>query len=185
MGVTSTWRYGRGRGVGTVTMVSWGRFICLVVVTMATLSLARPSFNLVEDTTLEPEGKLFVLTFRVPSLFWDLSGEVSLRSRPVLESAALAISIVNESSKSKGGRSLCSPQVRDHESVRCNMQAEWYVVLWFLGVCVSLCWVRVAAGSLPLSSAQEGWRCVPPRASRSSILTGGRVLLTTQRIAVF
>uniref|UniRef100_A0A9L0K2C9 Fibroblast growth factor receptor n=3 Tax=Equus TaxID=9789 RepID=A0A9L0K2C9_EQUAS len=37
-------------------MVSWGRFICLVVVTMATLSLARPSFNLVEDTTLEPEG---------------------------------------------------------------------------------------------------------------------------------
>ncbi|XP_008512356.1 fibroblast growth factor receptor 2 isoform X17 [Equus przewalskii] len=56
MGVTSTWRYGRGRGVGTVTMVSWGRFICLVVVTMATLSLARPSFNLVEDTTLEPEG---------------------------------------------------------------------------------------------------------------------------------
>ncbi|XP_023080142.1 fibroblast growth factor receptor 2 isoform X5 [Piliocolobus tephrosceles] len=37
-------------------MVSWGRFICLVVVTMATLSLARPSFSLVEDTTLEPEG---------------------------------------------------------------------------------------------------------------------------------
>uniref|UniRef100_A0A8C3WZ41 Fibroblast growth factor receptor n=1 Tax=Catagonus wagneri TaxID=51154 RepID=A0A8C3WZ41_9CETA len=37
-------------------MVNWGRFICLVVVTMATLSLARPSFNLVEDTTVEPEG---------------------------------------------------------------------------------------------------------------------------------
>uniref|UniRef100_A0A8C8YCP1 Fibroblast growth factor receptor n=2 Tax=Felidae TaxID=9681 RepID=A0A8C8YCP1_PANLE len=37
-------------------MVSWGRFLCLVVVTMATLALARPSFNLVEDTTLEPEG---------------------------------------------------------------------------------------------------------------------------------
>nr|pir fibroblast growth factor receptor a precursor - rat [Rattus norvegicus] len=36
-------------------MVSWGRFICLVLVTMATLSLARPSFSLVEDTTLEPE----------------------------------------------------------------------------------------------------------------------------------
>ncbi|XP_014641286.1 PREDICTED: fibroblast growth factor receptor 2 isoform X7 [Ceratotherium simum simum] len=58
MGLTSTWRYGRGRGVGTVTMVSWGRFICLVVVTMATLSLARPSFNLVEDTTLEPEDAI-------------------------------------------------------------------------------------------------------------------------------
>ncbi|XP_019498507.1 PREDICTED: fibroblast growth factor receptor 2 isoform X11 [Hipposideros armiger] len=55
MGLTSTWRYGRGRRIGTVTMVSWGRFICLVVVTMATLSLARPS-NLVKDTTLEPEG---------------------------------------------------------------------------------------------------------------------------------
>ncbi|KAM6183124.1 fibroblast growth factor receptor 2 isoform 3-T3 [Erethizon dorsatum] len=39
-------------------MVSWGRFICLVVITMATLSLARPSFNLVEDTTLEPEDAI-------------------------------------------------------------------------------------------------------------------------------
>ncbi|XP_032738074.1 fibroblast growth factor receptor 2 isoform X11 [Lontra canadensis] len=57
MGVTSTWRYGRGRGIGTAAaMVSWARFGCLVAVTMATLSLARPSFNLVEDTTLEPEG---------------------------------------------------------------------------------------------------------------------------------
>ncbi|XP_024411299.2 fibroblast growth factor receptor 2 isoform X12 [Desmodus rotundus] len=55
MGLTSTWRYGRGRGIGTVTMVSWGRFVCLVVVAMATLSLARPS-SLVKDTTLEPEG---------------------------------------------------------------------------------------------------------------------------------
>ncbi|XP_032748367.1 fibroblast growth factor receptor 2 isoform X11 [Rattus rattus] len=56
MGLPSTWRYGTGPGIGTVTMVSWGRFICLVLVTMATLSLARPSFSLVEDTTLEPEG---------------------------------------------------------------------------------------------------------------------------------
>ncbi|KAF6317206.1 fibroblast growth factor receptor 2 [Rhinolophus ferrumequinum] len=38
-------------------MVSWGRFICLVVVAMATLSLARPS-NLVKDTTLEPEDAI-------------------------------------------------------------------------------------------------------------------------------
>ncbi|XP_024903742.1 fibroblast growth factor receptor 2 isoform X11 [Pteropus alecto] len=57
MGLTSTWRYGRGRGIGTVTMVSWGRFVCLVVVTMATSSLARPS-NLVKDTTLEPEDAI-------------------------------------------------------------------------------------------------------------------------------
>ncbi|XP_062069912.1 fibroblast growth factor receptor 2 isoform X10 [Lepus europaeus] len=56
MGLTSTWRYGRGPGIGTVTMVGWGRFICLVMVTMATVSLARPSFNLVEDATVEPEG---------------------------------------------------------------------------------------------------------------------------------
>lgn len=41
-----------------MTMVSWGRFICLVLVTMATLSLARPSFSLVEDTTLEPEDAI-------------------------------------------------------------------------------------------------------------------------------
>ncbi|XP_039106405.1 fibroblast growth factor receptor 2 isoform X8 [Hyaena hyaena] len=57
MGVTSTCRYGRARGIGTAApVVSWGRFLCLVVVTMATLALARPSFNLVEDSTLEPEG---------------------------------------------------------------------------------------------------------------------------------
>ncbi|XP_052053268.1 fibroblast growth factor receptor 2 isoform X3 [Apodemus sylvaticus] len=58
MGLLSTWRYGRGPGIGTVTMVSWGRFICLVLVTMATLSLARPSFSLVEETTLEPEDTI-------------------------------------------------------------------------------------------------------------------------------
>ncbi|XP_041599323.1 fibroblast growth factor receptor 2 isoform X11 [Vulpes lagopus] len=59
MGVTSTWRYGRGRGIGTAAaMVSWARFVCLAAVTMATLSLARPSFNLVEDTTLEPEDAI-------------------------------------------------------------------------------------------------------------------------------
>ncbi|XP_068817892.1 fibroblast growth factor receptor 2 isoform X1 [Capricornis sumatraensis] len=58
MGLTSTWRYGRGQGIGTVTMVSWGHFLCLVVVTMATLSLARPSFNLVDDTTVEPEDAI-------------------------------------------------------------------------------------------------------------------------------
>ncbi|XP_044924835.1 fibroblast growth factor receptor 2 isoform X4 [Mustela nigripes] len=59
MGVTSTWRYGRGRGIGTAAaMVSWARFGCLVAVTMATVSLARPSFNFVEDTTLEPEDAI-------------------------------------------------------------------------------------------------------------------------------
>nr|XP_020027378.1 fibroblast growth factor receptor 2 isoform X4 [Castor canadensis] len=39
-------------------MVCWGHFICLVVVTMATVSLARPPFSLVEETTLEPEDAI-------------------------------------------------------------------------------------------------------------------------------
>ncbi|XP_074963516.1 fibroblast growth factor receptor 2 isoform X14 [Phalacrocorax aristotelis] len=59
MGLKSAWRYGNGPGIYSKKMVSWdsGCLICLVVVTMAGLSLARPSFNLVvEDTTLEPEG---------------------------------------------------------------------------------------------------------------------------------
>ncbi|XP_058277441.1 fibroblast growth factor receptor 2 isoform X5 [Hirundo rustica] len=59
MGLKSTWRYGNGPGIYSKKMVSWdsGCLICLVVVTMAGLCLARPSFNLVvEDTTVEPEG---------------------------------------------------------------------------------------------------------------------------------
>ncbi|XP_063193859.1 fibroblast growth factor receptor 2 isoform X9 [Chroicocephalus ridibundus] len=59
MGLKSTWRYGNGPGIYSKKMVGWdsGCLIGLVVVTMAGLSLARPSFNLVvEDATLEPEG---------------------------------------------------------------------------------------------------------------------------------
>ncbi|XP_070128316.1 fibroblast growth factor receptor 2 isoform X29 [Equus przewalskii] len=88
MGVTSTWRYGRGRGVGTVTMVSWGRFICLVVVTMATLSLARPSFNLVEDTTLEPEEPPTKYQISQPEVYVAAPGE-SLELRCLLRDAAM------------------------------------------------------------------------------------------------
>ncbi|XP_064922929.1 fibroblast growth factor receptor 2 isoform X13 [Columba livia] len=61
MGLKSTWRYGNGPGIYFKKMVSWdsGCLICLVVVTMAGLALARPSFNLVvEDATLEPEDAL-------------------------------------------------------------------------------------------------------------------------------
>lgn len=82
MGLPSTWRYGRGPGIGTVTMVSWGHFICLVLVTMATLSLARPSFSLVEDTTLEPEGKFLHAIFKGTKLFWGhVLGKWSLKER--------------------------------------------------------------------------------------------------------
>ncbi|XP_027596505.2 fibroblast growth factor receptor 2 isoform X4 [Pipra filicauda] len=61
MGLKSTWRYGNGPRIYSKKMVSWdsGCLICLVVVTMVGLCLARPSFNLVvEDTTVEPEDAL-------------------------------------------------------------------------------------------------------------------------------
>ncbi|XP_055102829.2 fibroblast growth factor receptor 2 isoform X8 [Symphalangus syndactylus] len=88
MGLTSTWRYGRGPGIGTVTMVSWGRFICLVVVTMATLSLARPSFSLVEDTTLEPEEPPTKYQISQPEVYVAAPGE-SLEVRCRLKDAAV------------------------------------------------------------------------------------------------
>ncbi|XP_039336706.1 fibroblast growth factor receptor 2 isoform X8 [Mauremys reevesii] len=59
MGLKSTWIYGKGPGTGTKKMVSCnsGCLICLVVVAMVGLSVARPSYNsVVQDTTLEPEG---------------------------------------------------------------------------------------------------------------------------------
>ncbi|XP_054437595.1 fibroblast growth factor receptor 2 isoform X3 [Pteronotus mesoamericanus] len=87
MGLPSTWRYGRGRGTGTVTMVSWGRFVCLVVVTMATLSLARPS-SLVKDTTLEPEEPPTKYQISQPEVFVAAPGE-SLELRCQLRDAAM------------------------------------------------------------------------------------------------
>nr|XP_026240009.1 fibroblast growth factor receptor 2 isoform X6 [Urocitellus parryii] len=87
MGLTSTWRYGRGLGIGTVTMVNWGRFICLVVVTMATLSRARPSFNLVEDTTLEPEEPPTKYQISQPEVYVAAPGE-ALELRCLLKDAA-------------------------------------------------------------------------------------------------
>ncbi|XP_036078136.1 fibroblast growth factor receptor 2 isoform X12 [Rousettus aegyptiacus] len=87
MGLTSTWRYGRGRGLGTVTMVSWGRFVCLVVVTMATSSLARPS-NLVKDTTLEPEEPPTKYQISQPDVYVAAPGD-SLELRCRLRDAAV------------------------------------------------------------------------------------------------
>ncbi|XP_037661366.1 fibroblast growth factor receptor 2 isoform X11 [Choloepus didactylus] len=87
MGLTSTWRYGRGPGLGTGTMVSWGRFICLAVVTMATVSLARPSFNLVEDTTFEPEEPPTKYQISQPEVYVAAPGE-SLELRCLLKDAA-------------------------------------------------------------------------------------------------
>ncbi|XP_032346655.1 fibroblast growth factor receptor 2 isoform X13 [Camelus ferus] len=88
MGLTSTRRYGRGRGIGTVTMVSWGRFICLVVVTMATLSLARPSFSLVEDTTVEPEEPPTKYQISQPEVYVAAPRE-SLELRCLLRDASM------------------------------------------------------------------------------------------------
>ncbi|XP_062352750.1 fibroblast growth factor receptor 2 isoform X3 [Cinclus cinclus] len=59
-------------------MVSWdlGCLICLVVVTMAGLSLARPSFNLVvEDTTVEPEEPPTKYQISQPDVYSALPGE--------------------------------------------------------------------------------------------------------------
>ncbi|XP_069095321.1 fibroblast growth factor receptor 2 isoform X6 [Pleurodeles waltl] len=51
----STWRCRSGPGRGTERMFSWSYLMGLVMVATATLSLARPSYNIAEDTTLEPE----------------------------------------------------------------------------------------------------------------------------------
>ncbi|XP_060027142.1 fibroblast growth factor receptor 2 isoform X1 [Erinaceus europaeus] len=75
MGLPSTGRYGRGRDIGTVAMVSWGRSICLVVVVMAALSLARPSFHLVEDTTSEPEEPPTKYQISQPEVYVAAAGE--------------------------------------------------------------------------------------------------------------
>uniref|UniRef100_A0A2K6SDG6 Fibroblast growth factor receptor n=1 Tax=Saimiri boliviensis boliviensis TaxID=39432 RepID=A0A2K6SDG6_SAIBB len=88
MGLMSTWRSGRGPGIGTVPMVSWGRFFCLVMVTMATLSLARPSFSLVEDTTLEPEEPPTKYQISQPEVYVAAPGE-SLEVRCLLKDAAV------------------------------------------------------------------------------------------------
>uniref|UniRef100_A0A8C8ZFP3 Fibroblast growth factor receptor n=1 Tax=Prolemur simus TaxID=1328070 RepID=A0A8C8ZFP3_PROSS len=69
-------------------MVSWGHFIFLVVVTMATLSLARPSFNLVEDTTLEPEEPPTKYQISQPEVYVAAPGE-SLELRCLLKDAAM------------------------------------------------------------------------------------------------
>ncbi|XP_004374959.1 fibroblast growth factor receptor 2 isoform X6 [Trichechus manatus latirostris] len=88
MGLLSTWSYGRGLGIGAVTMVSLGRFICLVVVTMATLSLARPSFSLVEDTTVEPEEPPTKYQISQPEVYVAAPGE-SLELGCLLKDAAV------------------------------------------------------------------------------------------------
>ncbi|XP_060130770.1 fibroblast growth factor receptor 2 isoform X2 [Zootoca vivipara] len=78
MGVKSTWRYGRGSGTGIEKMVSWNSccLICLVMITMAGFSLARPSYNLVgEDTTLEPEEPPTKYQISQPDVYSILPGD--------------------------------------------------------------------------------------------------------------
>ncbi|KAM3834286.1 fibroblast growth factor receptor 2 isoform 1-T1 [Vipera latastei] len=61
MGLKSTWSYGRQPQTGTDKMFSWDSYcrICLVMITMAGFSLARPSDTLVgEETTSEPGAEL-------------------------------------------------------------------------------------------------------------------------------
>nr|XP_020027382.1 fibroblast growth factor receptor 2 isoform X7 [Castor canadensis] len=69
-------------------MVCWGHFICLVVVTMATVSLARPPFSLVEETTLEPEEPPTKYQISQPEVYVAAPGE-SLELRCLLKDAAV------------------------------------------------------------------------------------------------
>ncbi|XP_044516127.1 fibroblast growth factor receptor 2 [Gracilinanus agilis] len=69
-------------------MVSWGRFMCLVLITMATFSLARPSFNLVEETTLEPEEPPTKYQISQPDVYAVLPGE-PLELRCLLKDAIM------------------------------------------------------------------------------------------------
>nr|XP_048714061.1 fibroblast growth factor receptor 2 isoform X8 [Caretta caretta] len=78
MGLKSTWIYGKGPGTGTKKMVSCnsGCLICLVVVAMAGLSLARPSYNsVVQDTTLEPEEPPTKYQISQPDVYSALPGD--------------------------------------------------------------------------------------------------------------
>uniref|UniRef100_A0A673T0I8 Fibroblast growth factor receptor n=1 Tax=Suricata suricatta TaxID=37032 RepID=A0A673T0I8_SURSU len=89
MGVASTCRYGRAPGIGAAApVVGSGGFLCLVVVTMATLALARPSFNLVEDTTLEPEEPPTKYQISQPEVYVAAPGE-SLELRCPLRDATM------------------------------------------------------------------------------------------------
>nr|XP_060624529.1 fibroblast growth factor receptor 2 isoform X2 [Anolis sagrei ordinatus] len=93
MGLKSTWRYGRGPGTGTEKMVSWDScyLICLVVITMAGFSLARPSYNLVgEDTTLEPEEPPTKYQISQPEAHTVLPGE-TLKLHCQLKDATMII----------------------------------------------------------------------------------------------
>ncbi|XP_069468056.1 fibroblast growth factor receptor 2 isoform X3 [Ambystoma mexicanum] len=80
MGVTSTWRCKEGPGRGAERMCSWTYLLSLVMVATATLSLARPTYNIVEDTTLEPEEPPTKYQISQPDVHSALPGEsVELR----------------------------------------------------------------------------------------------------------
>ncbi|XP_069095312.1 fibroblast growth factor receptor 2 isoform X11 [Pleurodeles waltl] len=80
MGRKSTWRCRSGLGRGTERMFSWSYLMGLVMVATATLSLARPSYNIAEDTTLEPEEPPTKYQISQPDVHSALPGEsVELR----------------------------------------------------------------------------------------------------------
>ncbi|KAK6481904.1 fibroblast growth factor receptor 2 isoform X2 [Huso huso] len=55
MGLEARWGSMEGSGISNNRMFTWGCLLCLAVVSMATLSLARPPYDLSEDTTAEPD----------------------------------------------------------------------------------------------------------------------------------
>nr|XP_015202289.1 PREDICTED: fibroblast growth factor receptor 2 isoform X10 [Lepisosteus oculatus] len=56
MGSVSGWRSTGAWGISASRMSTWACLLYLALVSMATVSLARPPFNTEEETTLEPEG---------------------------------------------------------------------------------------------------------------------------------
>nr|XP_033797122.1 fibroblast growth factor receptor 2 isoform X7 [Geotrypetes seraphini] len=58
MAPTCTCNTGRGAAVGSEKMLQWCHFMGLLMASTLTLALARPSYGLHEDTTLEPDDVL-------------------------------------------------------------------------------------------------------------------------------
>lgn len=138
-------------------MVSWARFGCLVAVTMATVSLARPSFNFVEDTTLEPEGKLFPLTLQVTKFVWRCVWGSGPEVKACIVSESLRARRMGSllPGRSEIGNSHLPQSQRWRETLPCCDTVVRRVQFGGFSVCASvfLRGLREAAGPSPFSPA--------------------------------
>ncbi|XP_029466403.1 fibroblast growth factor receptor 2 isoform X6 [Rhinatrema bivittatum] len=79
----------RGGAVGSDKMVQLGHIMGLLVVSTLTLALARPSYSLVEGTTLEPEESPTKYQISQPKVFSVIPGD--MLELPCLASDALGV----------------------------------------------------------------------------------------------